>query len=54
MRNYFTATGIFTSLEFAQYLGRSQSMAKKVLKQLQEKGCVEMIGKGPATKYRFI
>lgn len=54
MRNYFTAKGLFSSMELAQYIGKSQAMAKKVLKDLQDKGVVEMVGRGPATKYRFI
>jgi len=54
MRSYFTAQGLFSSMEIAQYLGKSQSMAKKILAKLQSKGMVEMVGRGPATRYRFI
>jgi ATP-dependent DNA helicase RecG len=41
-------------MELAQYLGKSQAMAKKILTELQSKGMVEKVGRGPATKYRFI
>lgn len=54
MRGYFTAQELFSSMDLAQYLGKSQAMAKKILKELQNKGMVEKVGKGPATKYRFI
>ena len=54
MRSHFTALELFSSKELAQYLGRSGSMAKKILFNLQRQGMVEKIGKGPATKYRFI
>ncbi len=54
MRSYFTAQGLFSSMELAQYLGKSQSMAKKMLTEWQSKGMVEKVGRGPATKYRFI
>ena len=54
MRSHFTALELFSSKELAQYLGRSGSMAKKILFSLQRQGMVEKIGKGPATKYRFI
>ena len=54
VRSYFTAQGLFSSMELAQYLGKSQSMAKKMLTELQSKGMVEKVGRGPATKYRFI
>ncbi len=53
MKRHFSALGLFSSKEFAQYLGKSVSMAKKMLFDLQQKGIVEMVGKGPATKYRF-
>lgn len=54
MKRYFSAKGFFSSKEFAQYIGKSVSMAKKVLFELQQQKVVEMVGKGPATKYRFI
>jgi ATP-dependent DNA helicase RecG len=54
MRSYFTAQGLFSSMDLAQYLGKSQAMAKKILTELQSKGMVEKVGRGPATKYRFI
>lgn len=54
MKRYFSAKGFFSSKEFAQYIGKSLSMAKKVLFDLQQQKVVEMVGKGPATKYRFI
>ena len=54
MRHHFSALGIFSSKEIAQYLGKSVSMAKKILFDLQQQGIVEMVGKGPATRYRFI
>jgi ATP-dependent DNA helicase RecG len=54
MRHHFSALGLFSSKEIAQYLGKSVSMAKKILFDLQQQGIVEMVGKGPATRYRFI
>jgi ATP-dependent DNA helicase RecG len=54
MRHHFSAFGLFSSKEIAQYLGKSVSMAKKILFDLQQQGIVEMVGKGPATRYRFI
>lgn len=54
MKRYFSAKGFFSSKEFAQYIGKSVSMAKKVLFELQQQKVVEMVGKGPASKYRFI
>ena len=54
MRDYFLSRGLFTSLEVAQYLGKSQSMAKKRLLQLQKQGIIEKVGQGPTTKYRFL
>lgn len=54
MKRYFSAKGFFSSKEFAQYIGKSLSMAKKVLFDLQQQKVVEMVGKGPASKYRFI
>jgi len=54
VRSFFTAQGLFSSMELAQYLGKSQSMAKKMLTEWQSKGMVEKVGRGPATKYRFI
>jgi len=54
MRSHFLARGLFTSLEVAQYLGRSQSMAKKELLEMQQQQIIEKVGKGRATKYRFI
>ena len=54
MRHHFTALGLFSSKDLAQYLGRSGSMAKKILFDLRQQGVIEKVGKGPATKYRFI
>ncbi|HCU29775.1 MAG TPA: hypothetical protein DIC57_03355 [Sphaerochaeta sp.] len=54
IKRHFSAKGLFTSKEFAQYIGKSVSMAKKILFDYQQQGFVEMVGKGPATKYRFI
>lgn len=53
-RQYFEARGEFTVREYAHYIGRSVSTAKKELYELRQQGEVEMIGKGPATVYRFI
>jgi len=53
IKRHFSAKGLFTSKEFAQYIGKSVSMAKKILFDYQQQGFVEMVGKGPATKYRF-
>ncbi|MDC7230838.1 MAG: hypothetical protein PQJ48_11045 [Sphaerochaetaceae bacterium] len=46
--------GLFSSMDLALYLGKSQAMAKKVLSELQKKGMVEKVGRGPATRFRFI
>jgi len=54
IKRHFSAKGLFTSREFAHYIGKSVSMAKKILFDYQQQGLVEMVGKGPATKYRFI
>ncbi|MPM59501.1 hypothetical protein SDC9_106345 [bioreactor metagenome] len=54
MKKHFTAKGLFSSKELGHYLGKSQAMAKKVLRELQSQGVVEMVGSGPATKYRFV
>lgn len=54
IKRHFSAKGLFSSREFAHYLGKSVSMAKKILFDYQHQGLVEMVGKGPATKYRFI
>ncbi|MCK9548598.1 MAG: putative DNA binding domain-containing protein [Sphaerochaeta sp.] len=54
MKRHFSASELFSSKELAHYLGKSISTAKKVLFDLQQQGIVEMIGQGPATKYRFI
>ncbi|MDY0289511.1 MAG: ATP-binding protein [Sphaerochaeta sp.] len=54
MRRHFTALGLFSSKDLAQYLGRSGSMAKKILFDLRQQGVIEKVGKGPATKYQFI
>lgn len=53
IQHHFCALGLFSSKEFAHYIGKSVSMAKKILFDLQQQGLVEMVGKGPATKYRF-
>lgn len=53
IQHHFCASGLFSSKEFAHYIGKSVSMAKKILFDLQQQGLVEMVGKGPATKYRF-
>jgi ATP-dependent DNA helicase RecG len=54
MRRYFAPQIFFTSAETAEYLGKSQALAKKRLQQMQQQGEIEMVGKGPATRYRFI
>lgn len=54
MKRHFSALGLFSSKDLAQYLGKSVSMAKKLLFDLHQQGIVEKVGKGPATKYRFI
>lgn len=54
IKNYFSALGSFSAKELAHYMGRSTSMAKKNLFEWRQEGIIEMIGKGPATKYRFI
>ncbi len=54
MKRRFSALGLFSSKDLAQYLGKSVSMAKKLLFELHQQGIVEKVGKGPATKYRFI
>ena len=54
MKRHFSTLGLFPSKDLAQYLGKSVSMAKKLLFDLQRQEIVEMVGKGPATKYRFI
>jgi ATP-dependent DNA helicase RecG len=54
IKNYFSALGSFSAKELAHYMGRSTSMAKKNLFEWRQEGLIEMIGKGPATKYRFI
>ncbi len=54
MRIHFSTVGLFSSKELAHYLGKSVSLAKKLLSDLQKRGIVEMVGKGPGTKYRFI
>lgn len=41
------------SSEFAQIIGKSQSMAKKVLKSLKDQGIIIQEGKGPSTRYRL-
>lgn len=54
LKTHFSALGPFTAREFAHYIGRSVSLAKKILFTLQQQGIVKMIGRGPATKYRFL
>ena len=54
IKSKFRSEESLSSLEFAQYLGKSQAMAKKILQQLQKDGVVEKFGKGPATRYRLI
>ncbi|NCC64401.1 MAG: hypothetical protein EOM15_07080 [Spirochaetia bacterium] len=54
IKRHFFAIGLFSSKDFAQYIGKSVSMAKKILFDLQQQKIVEMVGKGPASKYRFI
>jgi ATP-dependent DNA helicase RecG len=54
IKRHFSAYELFSSKDLAQYLGKSVSMAKKILYDLQQQGTVEMVGKGPATKYRFV
>lgn len=54
MKRHFSAFEVFSSKEFAQYLGKSVSTAKKLLFELQEQKIIEMIGKGPSTRYRFV
>lgn len=54
IKRHFSASGLFSSKELAHYLGKSVSTAKNVLSDLQQQGIVEMVGQGPATKYRFI
>lgn len=54
MREHFAPMGLFTSRELAGYLGRSTSLAKKILQELQRQKVVKMVGKGPASRYRFL
>lgn len=54
IKSKFRSEESLSSLEFAQYLGKSQAMAKKVLQKLQRGGVIEKIGNGPSTRYRLI
>ena len=54
MKRHFSSLGLFSSKDLAQYIGKSVSMAKKLVFDLKRQKIVEMVGKGPATKYRFI
>jgi ATP-dependent DNA helicase RecG len=50
----FRSEETLSSLELAQYLGKSQTMAKKILQKMQSDKVVEKIGQGPATRYRLL
>jgi len=54
MKRHFSAFDGFSSREFAQYLGKSVSTAKKLLFELQGQKIIEMVGKGPGTRCRFV
>lgn len=53
-REIFSEVDTLSSAELAQRIGKSQAMAKKILQKLKEQGSIEQIGKGPATRYRWI
>ncbi|MDD3997875.1 MAG: ATP-binding protein [Sphaerochaetaceae bacterium] len=54
MKRHFSSLGLFSSKDLAQYIGKSVFMAKKLVFDLKRQKIVEMVGKGPATKYRSI
>ena len=53
-REIFSKVETLSSAELAQHIGKSQAMAKKILQKLKKQGVIEQIGRGPATRYRWI
>jgi ATP-dependent DNA helicase RecG len=53
-REIFREVETLSSAELAQHIGKSQAMAKKILQKLKKEGMIEPLGRGPATRYRWI
>jgi ATP-dependent DNA helicase RecG len=53
-REIFSKVETLSSAELAQHIGKSQAMAKKILQKLKKQGVIEPVGRGPATRYRWV
>jgi ATP-dependent DNA helicase RecG len=51
--NHFEKSETLSSAEFAQIIGKSQSMAKKILKKMKDEKLITTEGSGPSSRYRL-